>query len=72
MLEFYNVDVTVIIIIVISGAIIYKLLQTLDSKSNINNVYKILASILIAVLISVLYSYYNVEPDVLLETNYWE
>ena len=71
MLDFYTLDSLNIIIIVVSTAIIYKLLdysQELKEK----NYYKIVISLFCSIILSIGVSYFMIENDTILKSNFWE
>jgi hypothetical protein len=73
MLEFYRVDVIIIIIIVTISFLVYNTVDMINEDiKKIDKMYKLLFSFIIGFVISILYSFFTLEKDVLLTDNYWD
>lgn len=72
MFEFFTFDLTAVIIILISSLLSFKAIEYKDVENNIDTFTRIIISILFGISISVLFSYYTIEKDVLLTSNYWD
>jgi hypothetical protein len=73
MLEFYRVDAIIVIIILAISFLVYNTVDMInDDIKKIDKMYKLLFSFIIGFVISVLYSFFTLEKDVLLTDNYWD
>tara|TARA_B110001450_G_C17439238_1_gene407222 strand:+ start:276 stop:503 length:228 start_codon:yes stop_codon:yes gene_type:complete len=72
-LDFYTVDLTIILIILIIMGISFASFNYIDREEETFGTYgKILISITLGVFSSVFYSYMTLESDILLKENFWE
>jgi hypothetical protein len=72
-LDFYTVDLTIILIILLIMGISYASINYIDPEEyNVGTLGKTLISITVGVLSSVLYSYITLESDTLLKENFWD
>tara|TARA_B110000971_G_scaffold217882_1_gene255654 strand:+ start:354 stop:581 length:228 start_codon:yes stop_codon:yes gene_type:complete len=72
-LDFYRVDLTIILIILLISGIIFAGINYIDpEEQDIGNFGKILISFSLGLLSSVVYSYFTLESDTLLKENYWD
>lgn len=71
-LDFYTIDLTTIVIILLFALVVYMFLNYIDEEKDNNFIFNITVSIFSGIIISVLYSYITIESDDLLTTNYWE
>lgn len=72
MFEFFTFDLTAVVIILIGSLISFKTIQYKDTEENIDTFTRIVISIMFGICMSVLFSYYTIEDDVLLTSNYWD
>lgn len=72
-LDFYTVDLTIIVIIILSALVIYTSIMYFSDEENkeFNMNYSVF-SLVAGLLISIMYSYLTLESDVIMTTNYWE
>lgn len=72
-LDFYVVDITILLIIFLTMGIIYTIINNIDPEENdIGTFGKIFASLVMGILTSIMYSYFTLEQDVLLKENFWD
>lgn len=72
-LDFYTIDLTIILIILLIMGISFASINYIDSEEDtIGTLGKILISFTLGVLSSVFYSYITLESDVLLKENFWD
>lgn len=71
-LEFYTVDLTTIIIILLLSMSVFMLINYFDEKKEDNYKFNVILSIIIGILGSIIYSYATLESDEILTTNYWD
>ena len=71
-LEFYTVDLTTIIIILLLSMSVFMLVNYFDEKKEDNYKFNVILSIIIGILGSIIYSYATLESDEILTTNYWD
>jgi hypothetical protein len=72
-LDFYIVDITIILIIFLTMGIIYTIINNIDPDENdIGTFGKIFTSLVIGIVTSIIYSYFTLERDVLLKENFWD
>lgn len=71
-LDFYTLDLTTLVIILLIGLVVFMLLNYIDKEKDDNFTFNITVSIVSGIIISVLYSYVTIEPDEILTTNYWD
>jgi hypothetical protein len=69
-LDFYTLDLTHILIILFTSGIFYLLLNKLDKEENYKKIV-IVGSGAFGIIISVLFSYYTIEPDNPLTENFF-
>lgn len=69
MLSFYTFDVTNLIIILTVAFITYKLFE---KKEENNSLVVFGISVFIGIVVSVLYSYFTLENDTILTSNFWD
>ena len=72
MLEFYTVDLTVIITILFISAIIYKIIEYMDRDDIQDYSVVFIMSVSLAIMASIAISYVTIESDNLLTSNYWD
>ena len=70
MLSFYNLDLTNLIIIIVTSLITFKLLDNKEEKDN--KIFIGLMSLLVGTIMSFLYSYLTLESDTILTSNFWD
>tara|TARA_B100001758_G_scaffold136846_1_gene117943 strand:+ start:6471 stop:6695 length:225 start_codon:yes stop_codon:yes gene_type:complete len=71
-LDFYTLDLTILVIILLITLAVFMLLNYIDEERDDNFMFNITASIVSGIIVSVLYSYITIEPDEILTTNYWD
>ena len=71
-LDFYTLDLTSIIIILMSSMVIYAIINYTDQEKDKNKLVISGVSFGIGILISLFYSYATLESDVILLANYWD
>jgi len=71
-LDFYTLDLTTLVIILLITLAVFMLLNYIDEERDDNFMFNITASIVSGIILSVLYSYITIEPDEILTTNYWD
>jgi|TARA_B110001450_G_scaffold133690_1_gene125544 Na+-translocating ferredoxin:NAD+ oxidoreductase RnfD subunit len=72
-LDFYVVDLTIILIILLITGITFSSINYIDpDEENIGPTGKIIYSFITGVLVSILYSYGTLENDALLKENFWD
>ena len=72
-LDFYTVDLTIILIILIIMGASFASINYIDREEETFGTYgKILISITLGVFSSVFYSYMTLESDILLKENFWD
>tara|TARA_B110000977_G_scaffold30751_1_gene40519 strand:- start:7353 stop:7580 length:228 start_codon:yes stop_codon:yes gene_type:complete len=72
-LDFYVVDLTIILIILLITGITFSSINYIDpDEKNIGPSGKIIYSFITGVLVSILYSYGTLENDALLKENFWD
>ena len=70
MFSFYTLDLTNLIIIIVTAFISYKIFEKKDEKDNTFIVLGL--SLVIGLFFSLLYSYLTLESDNILTSNFWE
>jgi hypothetical protein len=70
MLSFYTFDATNLIIVLTVAFITYKLFEKKDEENNPLVLLGI--STFIGIVISVMYSYFTLENDTILTSNFWD
>ncbi len=68
--DFYRVDLSSIVVVFLISLFVFLFLNHNDQEKN--NLFNILISFSIGVLISIFYSYFTIESDDIMTTNYWE
>ena len=72
-LDFYTVDLTIILIVLLIMGIVFAGMNYIDpEEQDIGTVSKILISFVLGLLSSVFYSYATLESDTLLRENFWD
>lgn len=71
-LDFYTLDLTSIIIILISSVILYTIINYITDEKDRNTLTISCISFGISIILSLLYSYFTIESDVILLENYWD
>jgi len=71
-LDFYTLDLTSIIIILMSSMVIYAIINYTDQEKDKNKLVISGVSFGIGILVSLFYSYATLESDVILLANYWD
>tara|TARA_B100000287_G_scaffold435410_1_gene503569 strand:- start:2442 stop:2666 length:225 start_codon:yes stop_codon:yes gene_type:complete len=71
-LDFYTVDLTTLVIILLIALIVFMLLNYVDKEKEDNFPFNITISIISGIIVSMFYSYVTIEPDEILTTNYWD
>tara|TARA_E500000178_G_scaffold344673_1_gene393323 strand:- start:936 stop:1160 length:225 start_codon:yes stop_codon:yes gene_type:complete len=71
-LDFYTVDVTTLVIILLIALAVFMLLNYIDKEKDDNFTFNITISIVSGIIVSMFYSYVTIEPDEILTTNYWD
>jgi len=71
-LNFYTLDVTHIVIISLTAFVIFTLINYFEENKEEKYTINLTLSIVGGVILSILYSYFTIEPDVLLTSNYWD
>lgn len=71
-LDFYTLDLTTLVIILLIALFVFMLLNYIDKEKDDNFPFNITVSIVSGIIVSVLYSYLTIEPDEILTTNYWD
>jgi len=70
MLSFYTFDATNLIIVLTVAFITYKLFEKKDEENN--PLLLLGVSTFIGIVISVMYSYFTLENDTILTSNFWD
>ena len=72
-LDFYTVDLTIIVILILAALAIYTSIMYFSNEENkdFNLNYSVI-SLFAGFLISIMYSYLTLESDVIMTGNYWE
>ena len=71
-LDFYTLDVTTLVIILLIALAVFMLLNYIDKEKDDNFTFNITISIVSGIIVSMFYSYVTIEPDEILTTNYWD
>ena len=71
-LDFYTLDLTTLVIILLIALAVFMLLNYNDKEKDDNFTFNITVSIVSGIIVSVLYSYVTIEPDEILTANYWD
>jgi len=72
-LDFYTVDLTIILIILLIMGISFASINYIDSEEEtVGTLGKTLISFTLGILSSVFYSYITLESDALLKENFWD
>lgn len=71
-LGFYTLDITSIVIILLIALVSFMVINYMDSEKDDNYIFNVSISIFLGIITSVLYSYFTLEPDELLTSNYWD
>lgn len=71
-LDFYTVDLTIIIIIILSTGVLMAGFNYVDKMDEWSTTSKFCISSFIGIVISVIYSFLTLENDNLLKENFWE
>lgn len=71
-LDFYTLDLTTLVIILLITLAVFMLLNYIDKEKDDNFTFNITVSIVSGIIVSLLYSYVTIEPDEILTTNYWD
>jgi len=71
-LDFYTIDLTTLVIILLVTLAVFMLLNYVDEERDDNFIFNITASIVSGIIVSVIYSYITIEPDEILTSNYWD
>lgn len=71
-LNFYTLDVTHIVIISLTAFVIFTLINYFEENKEEKYAINLTLSIVGGVILSILYSYFTIEPDILLTSNYWD
>jgi uncharacterized membrane protein YjjP (DUF1212 family) len=71
-LDFYTLDLTTLVIILLITLAVFMLLNYIDEERDDIFMFNITASIVSFIIVSVLYSYITIDPDEILTTNYWD
>ena len=72
-LDFYTVDLTIILIILLIMGISFASINYIDSEEEtVGTFVKTLISFTLGILSSVFYSYITLESDALLKENFWD
>lgn len=71
-LDFYTLDLTTLVIILLISLAVFMLLNYIDKEKDDNFTFNISVSIVSGIIVSVFYSYVTIEPDEILTTNYWD
>lgn len=71
-LDFYTLDLTTLVIILLIALAVFMLLNYNDKEKDDNFTFNITVSIVSGIFVSMFYSYVTIEPDEILTTNYWD
>ena len=71
-LDFYTLDLTTLVIILLIALAVFMLLNYIDKEKDDNFTFNITISIVSGIIVSMFYSYVTIEPDEILTTNYWD
>ncbi len=71
-LDFYTIDLTTIVIILLLSAGIFMLINYNDDKKDENYTFNIILSVTLGIFGSIIYSYLTLESDEIMTSNYWE
>jgi|MDSW01.1.fsa_nt_gb uncharacterized membrane protein YjjP (DUF1212 family) len=71
-LDFYTFDITQFVIICLVAFGVFMLFNYFEKNKKEKYTFNITLSIVAGILTSFIYSYFTIEPDILLTTNYWD
>lgn len=71
-LNFYTFDLIHFVIISLVSFGVFMVINYIEENKEEKYTFNIILSIVIGVISSILYSYFTIEPDVLLTSNYWD
>ena len=71
-LDFYTIDLTTIVIILLLSAGIFMLINYADDKKDENYTFNIILSVTLGIFGSIICSYLTLESDEIITSNYWE
>tara|TARA_Y100000992_G_scaffold203828_1_gene139197 strand:+ start:6202 stop:6432 length:231 start_codon:yes stop_codon:yes gene_type:complete len=71
-LDFYTIDLTTIVIILLLSAGIFMLINYNDDKKDENYTFNIILSVTLGIFGSIICSYLTLESDEIITSNYWE
>lgn len=69
-MNFYRFDLSSVVIIFLTMSFVFLFLNYNNDEKNYTE--NILLSFIFGFFISLIYSYFTIEPDVILTTNFWE
>lgn len=71
-LDFYTLDLTTVVIILMSSLIIYAIINYIDAEKDQNKLNIAGVSFGCGIILSLFYSYITLESDIISSANYWE
>ncbi len=71
-LDFYTFDLTQFVIISLVALSFFMIINYIETNKKEKYNFNLILSIVIGVISSFIYSYFTIEPDVLLTSNYWD
>ena len=71
-LDFYRFDLTHLVIISLVSLSSFIVINYIEKNKDEKYVFNVSLSLIIGIIVSIIYSYVTIEPDVLLTSNYWD
>ena len=71
-LDFYTFDLTHLVIISLVSLLSFMVINYIEKNKDEKYVFNVSLSLIIGIIVSIIYSYITIEPDVLLTSNYWD
>jgi len=71
-LDFYTFDITHLVIISLVSLSSFMVINYMEKNKNEKYTFNVVLSIIVGIIVSIIYSYVTIEPDVLLTSNYWD
>mgnify|MGYP000527477274 FL=1 len=71
-LDFYTFDLTHLVIISLISLLSFMVINYIEKNKDEKYVFNVSLSLIIGIIVSIIYSYITIEPDVLLTSNYWD
>lgn len=71
LLDFYTLDLTTIVTIILVSCGVFLFLNYKDTKDE-NFTFNLISSLLIGIFCSIIYSYFTLEADERMTSNFWD